>query len=160
MWYLKHSVTIFVCWSCSPKIGRSEFSNLHNFVKFFVWKCIRHRLIGYWGSSKYSDLSRVSDLGRRDLIMVCISALNIYDLCKEDKKIAHLTLNNFHIVIIIFTRKYSLRGYILGVLAHTTAWDWLWGSDVFKIVDCMYVAWLRLAWQRSDRAFGTLTMWF
>ena len=29
------------------------------------------------------------------------------------------------------TRKYPLRGYILGVLTHTTAWDRLWGGDVF-----------------------------
>ena len=34
------------------------------------------------------------------------------------------------------TRKYPLRGYILGVLTHTTALDRLWGGD------------------------GTLTMWF
>ena len=33
------------------------------------------------------------------------------------------------------TRKYPLRGYILGVLTHTTAWDRLWVDDVFlKIV--------------------------
>ena len=33
------------------------------------------------------------------------------------------------------TRKYPLRGYILGVLTHTTAWDRLWGGDVYlKIV--------------------------
>ena len=29
---------------------------------------------------------------------------------------------------------YPLRGYILCVLTHTTAWDRLWGNDVFKIV--------------------------
>ena len=29
------------------------------------------------------------------------------------------------------TRKYPLRGYILGVLTHTTAWDQLWGDDIF-----------------------------
>ena len=34
------------------------------------------------------------------------------------------------------TRKYPLRGYILGVLTHTTTLDQLWGGD------------------------GTLTMWF
>ena len=28
-----------------------------------------------------------------------------------------------------YTRKYSLRGYILGVLTQTTAWDQLWGGD-------------------------------
>ena len=27
------------------------------------------------------------------------------------------------------TRKYPLRGYILGVLTHTNALDWLWGGD-------------------------------
>ena len=27
------------------------------------------------------------------------------------------------------TRKYPLRGYILGVLTHTTAWDRHWGGD-------------------------------
>ena len=27
------------------------------------------------------------------------------------------------------TRKYPLRGYILGVLTHTTAWDRLWGGE-------------------------------
>ena len=27
------------------------------------------------------------------------------------------------------TRKYPLRGYFLGVLKHTTAWDRLWGGD-------------------------------
>ena len=39
-------------------------------------------------------------------------------------------------ISIIITRKYPLRGYILGVLIHTTAWDRLWGGD------------------------GTLAMWF
>ena len=28
------------------------------------------------------------------------------------------------------TRKYPLRGYILGVLLHTTAWDRHWGGDI------------------------------
>ena len=28
-------------------------------------------------------------------------------------------------------RKSPLCGYILGVLTHTTAWDRLWGGDVF-----------------------------
>ena len=30
----------------------------------------------------------------------------------------------------IYTRKYPLRGYILGVLTHTTAWDRHWGGDI------------------------------
>ena len=33
-------------------------------------------------------------------------------------------------VILAITRKYPLRGYILGVLTHTTAWDRLWGGNV------------------------------
>ena len=39
-------------------------------------------------------------------------------------------------IMYLKTRKYPLRGYILGVLTHTTALDRLWGGD------------------------GTLTMWF
>ena len=31
--------------------------------------------------------------------------------------------------LIGLTRKYLLRGYFLGVLTHTTAWDRLWGGD-------------------------------
>ena len=30
---------------------------------------------------------------------------------------------------LIHTRKYPLRGYILSVLTHTTAWDQYWGGD-------------------------------
>ena len=33
--------------------------------------------------------------------------------------------------LFFITRKYPLRGYFLGVLTHTTAWDRLWGGDVF-----------------------------
>ena len=33
--------------------------------------------------------------------------------------------------ILIIPRKYSLGGYILGVLTYTTAWDQLWGGDIF-----------------------------
>ena len=31
--------------------------------------------------------------------------------------------------ILDITRKYPLRGYNLGVLMHTTAWDRLWGDE-------------------------------
>ena len=38
------------------------------------------------------------------------------------------------------TRKYPLRGYILGVLTHTTAWDRHWkGDETLKLV-LVYVA--------------------
>ena len=43
------------------------------------------------------------------------------------------------------TRKYPLRGYILGVLAHTTAWDQMWGGDDTLKGVSIYVAWLNLA---------------
>ena len=32
-------------------------------------------------------------------------------------------------LVLYHTRKYPLRGYILGVLTHTTALDQLWGGD-------------------------------
>ena len=35
-------------------------------------------------------------------------------------------------ISISVTRKYPLREYILGVLTHTTAWDQLWGGDIFQ----------------------------
>ena len=41
---------------------------------------------------------------------------------------------NFHEQNMENTRKYPLLRYILGVLTHTTAWDRLWGGDVFLIV--------------------------
>ena len=51
------------------------------------------------------------------------------------------------------TRKYPLRGHILGVLTHTTALDRHWGRDETLAGCC-------LAQQQSDWASGTLTMWF
>ena len=38
---------------------------------------------------------------------------------------------NIIVVIYITNRKYLLRGYILGVLTHTAAWDRLWDGNVF-----------------------------
>ena len=40
----------------------------------------------------------------------------------------------------IYTRKYPLRGYILGVLTHTTAWDRHWGGDETLKLVLVYVA--------------------
>ena len=59
------------------------------------------------------------------------------------------------------TRKYPLRGYILGVLTHTTALDRLWGGDGPRLrlaqhhsdhvaLKLSYVARLCLALQQSD----------
>ena len=41
-------------------------------------------------------------------------------------------MKSLDLIKIIKTRKYPLRGYFLGVLTHTTAWDRLWGGDVFS----------------------------
>ena len=68
------------------------------------------------------------------------------------------TIENTLFLLLYDTRKYPLRGYFLGVLTHTTAWDRLWGGDIF--LHCVYVDQLRLTCQQSDWASGTLTMWF
>ena len=59
---------------------------------------------------------------------------------------------NFHSTAkdIVVTRKYRLREYILGVTTR----------EVMFSIDCIYIARLRLLLQQSDRAFGTLTIWF
>ena len=43
-------------------------------------------------------------------------------------------------VEIVTYRKYPLRGYILGVLTHTTAWDRHWGGDETLKLVLVYVA--------------------
>ena len=45
------------------------------------------------------------------------------------KKASFLLTDCIFIFSFIMTRKYSLRGYILGVLTYTTTWDQLWGGD-------------------------------
>ena len=42
-------------------------------------------------------------------------------------------------------RKHSLRGYILGVLRHTTAWDRYWGGDETLKLVLINADWLQLA---------------
>ena len=65
---------------------------------------------------------------------VCLSLFDVASVTKvveESQNGANKSVKGLYI-----TRKYPLRGYILGVLTHTTAWDQNWGGD------------------------GTLTMWF
>ena len=45
--------------------------------------------------------------------------------------------------ILKLTRKYPLRGYFLGVLTHTTAWDRLWRGD--ETLNCVVYTWLGFA---------------
>ena len=57
------------------------------------------------------------------------------------------------------TRKYPLRGYLLGVLTHTTAWDRLWGGDVFKQAwNFNFCTWkaTRIKWFLSSRILEVL----
>ena len=44
------------------------------------------------------------------------------------------------IMVYYITRKYPLRGYILGVLMHTTAWDQHWEGDEKLRSVLMYLA--------------------
>ena len=44
----------------------------------------------------------------------------------------------------VLTRKYPLRGYILGVLMHTIAWDQNWGGDETLKLVSVHIAWLQL----------------
>ena len=47
--------------------------------------------------------------------------------------------------ILNWTRKYPLWGYILGLLMHSTAWDWHWGGDETLKWVLIYAARLHLA---------------
>ena len=58
------------------------------------------------------------------------------------------------ITVFWFTRKYPLRGYFLGVLTHTTAWDRLWGGEqmfwfeILSALPCSVAVWF--AFWNSD----------
>ena len=52
--------------------------------------------------------------------------------------------DSFQSFTLWFTWKYPLRGYILGVLTHTTAWDRHWGGDEILNWVLMHAVWLRL----------------
>ena len=43
----------------------------------------------------------------------------------------HKVDEKLHKIMLNVTRKYPLRGYILGVLTHTTTWDQIWGGNAF-----------------------------
>ena len=63
----------------------------------------------------------------------------------------------------IYTRKYPLRGYILGVLTHTNALDRLWGGDetlTHVVLNSNIHNLASTRWEYSDLVSGTLTMWF
>ena len=79
------------------------------------------------------------------LILGAISIqMNIFRLKKRPLFMSgRKSRNNFWetktvLVQFYLTRKYPLRGYILVVLTHTTAWDRLWGGDVsFRLYKCI-----------------------
>ena len=47
---------------------------------------------------------------------------------EQDERM-NILLSGIAIILLGNTRKYPLRGYFLGVLSHTTAWDRHWGPD-------------------------------
>ena len=68
-----------------------------------------------------------------DLIIVITESMVIGQFAiEEDGGINEVSRQSFLTEVTskyLTTRKYLLRGYILGVPTHTTAWDQLWGDD-------------------------------
>ena len=64
---------------------------------------------------------------------------------------------------LVKTRKYPLRGYFLGVLAHTTAWDQHGGGIKHWSIKSKFGS-IKVTepdvQQQSDWASGTMNMWF
>ena len=58
-----------------------------------------------------------------------MAALLKYDMLSQINHFCFI-VHTQGLVKIEVTRKYPLRGYILGVLTHTTAWDRHWGGDI------------------------------
>ena len=84
-----------------------------------------------------------------------------------EKRLTNLSMKNDKLDKFFFsqgskldiTRKYLLRGYILGVLTHTTALDRLGGGD--ETLKCRIIISLGESISGySDLVSGILTMWF
>ena len=76
------------------------------------------------GSTISDDFSRYMEGKKESFQLIVRSFSNAVPPVK-----ANISRNN--VFKIVFTRKYPLRGYILGVLKHTTALDQLWGGNEF-----------------------------
>ena len=63
------------------------------------------------------------------------SIIDLIPYMKNYKIIKFTSKTQFYL-----TRKYPLRGYILGVLTHTTAWDRHWRGDETLWLVLVYVA--------------------
>ena len=117
----------------------------------FVWLCfarwgIETRLNLIWLESVQSKIKAANNVDSMTRRKIEISSSTFKDntslrtkarsvelQCSEMPTMEYLINLHAHL---LSTRKYPLRGYILGVLTHTTALDRLWGGD------------------------GTLTIWF
>ena len=62
------------------------------------------------------------------------------------------TGSNHFLLNLEYTRKYPLRGCILGVLTHTIAWEQLWEGDGTLDQVSIYVAWLHFAQYHNVRS--------
>ena len=81
--------------------------------------CHKHNGLKNLGQLLIPLSTEVKNLNQYVKIYVCLSFFQSYfSVC----------IINFKTTSFI-TRKYPLRGYILGVLTHTTALDQLWGGD-------------------------------
>ena len=78
------------------------------------------------------QLSRRKSQGEMHMLyMYHEKTLAIADFQRPNSRKKVTKYTSIHVFSLAITRKYSLRGYILGVLTHTTAWDKLWGGDTF-----------------------------
>ena len=78
-------------------------------------------------------------------IHICFSHVNVkrnITMCTTTRRGAK---NNLFTIEIGYTRKCQLRGNILVVLRHTTAWDRYWGGDETLKLVLVYIAWLLLS---------------
>ena len=73
--------------------------------------------------------------GLLELDVTCIVWIFYQNQKKHKKCLVRISNSNKKILLLKFslfsglTRKYLLRGYILGVLTHANAWDQHWGGD-------------------------------
>ena len=95
----------------------------YGIIWWFAWKNGKYlKRIGHDDLKKV--ISKRENQTTKTLFMVCLCYLLFVapiSFADTQAQYTERTLDK--------TRKYPLRGYILGVLKHTTAWDRLWEGD-------------------------------
>ena len=79
------------------------------------------------------------------IMLIVMPIRGIDDLSRHPEVISEKHNKKHKNFLLANTRKYPLRGYILGVLTHTTAWDRHWGGDETLKLVLVYVIWLLLS---------------